>query len=93
VSSTTRRPAEVLREGSGVRVEGAAAAGLTISAYIKDAGNPPFGRGLPGLIYNQQGQSNAFLLRAVTGTGFLAIRPLLEEGSERLSSASTRHRY
>jgi len=31
-----------LREGSGIRVEGAAGDGLTISAYIKDAGNLPW---------------------------------------------------
>ena len=36
VSRTTRRPAEVLREGSGIKVwrDGD---GLTISTYIKDA--------------------------------------------------------
>jgi hypothetical protein len=39
VSRTTGRPAEVLREGSGIRVDGTAGDGLTISTYIKDAGN------------------------------------------------------
>jgi hypothetical protein len=29
------RPAEVLREGNGIRVDGAAGDGLTISTYIK----------------------------------------------------------
>ena len=41
VSTTTGRPAEVLREGSGIEVEGTAGDGLTISTYIKDTGNPP----------------------------------------------------
>ena len=36
---TTGRPAEVLREGSGIKVDGTAGDGLTMSAYIKDAGN------------------------------------------------------
>src|SRR5260370_17876808 len=35
VSRTTGRPAEVLREGSGIKVEGTAGDGLTISTYIK----------------------------------------------------------
>jgi hypothetical protein len=39
VSRTTGRPAEVLRERSGIRVDGTAGDGLTISTYIKDAGN------------------------------------------------------
>ena len=39
VSRTTGRPAEVLREGSGIRVDGTAGGGLTTSTYIKDAGN------------------------------------------------------
>jgi hypothetical protein len=34
VSRTTRRPAEILREGSGVKAEGTAGDGLTISTYI-----------------------------------------------------------
>jgi len=63
----------MLRRGSGIKVEATAGDGLTISTYIKDAGNPPFGRGLPGLIYHQRAQSNEFLLRPVTGTSFLAI--------------------
>ena len=42
VSRTTGRPAEVLREGSGIRVDGTAGDGLTISTYIKDAGNLPW---------------------------------------------------
>jgi hypothetical protein len=37
VSRTTGRPAEVLREGSGIRVEGTTGNGLTIT-HIKDAG-------------------------------------------------------
>ncbi len=41
VSRTTGRPAEVLREGSGIKVDVTAGDGLTISTYIKDAGNLP----------------------------------------------------
>ena len=37
VSRTTGRPAEVLREGSGIKVDGTAGDGLT--TYIKDTGN------------------------------------------------------
>jgi hypothetical protein len=47
VSRTTRRPAEVLREGSGIRVDGTAGGGLKISTYIKDAGNVPSQEDLP----------------------------------------------
>src|SRR5258707_10763481 len=39
VSRTTGGPAEVLREGSGIKVDGTAGHGLTISTYIKDTGN------------------------------------------------------
>jgi hypothetical protein len=39
VSRTTGGPAEVLREGSGIKVDGTAGHGPTISTYIKDAGN------------------------------------------------------
>jgi len=39
VSRKTGRPAEVLREGSGINVDGTAGDGLTISTYIKDTGN------------------------------------------------------
>jgi len=35
----TGRPAEVLREGSSIKVGGTAGDGLTISAHIRDAGN------------------------------------------------------
>jgi hypothetical protein len=46
VPGTTGRPAEVLREGSGIKVEGTAGDGLTVSTYIahifiKDAGISP----------------------------------------------------
>jgi hypothetical protein len=37
VSRTTGRPAEVLREGSGIKVDGTAGDGLT--TYIEDTGN------------------------------------------------------
>ena len=39
VSRTTGGPAEVLREGSGMKVDGTAGDGLT--TYIKDTGNLP----------------------------------------------------
>jgi hypothetical protein len=42
MSGAAGRPAEVLREGSGIRVDGAAGDGLTISTYFKDAGNLPW---------------------------------------------------
>jgi hypothetical protein len=46
VSTAIGRPAEVLREGSGIKVEGTAGDGLTVSTYIahifiKDAGISP----------------------------------------------------
>jgi hypothetical protein len=74
VSRTTGRPAEVSREGSGVKVEGTAGDGLTIRTiiYLRMPGLP-LAKGLPGLIY-QRAQSNEFLLQAVTGTSFLTIR-------------------
>jgi transposase len=40
VSRTTGRPAEILREGSGIKVDGTAGDGLTLST--KDAGNLPW---------------------------------------------------
>src|SRR5215472_5716096 len=76
VSTTTGRPAEVLPEGSGIKVDGTAGDWPTINTYIKDAGNPSQAQDLPGLIYHQRAQSNEFLLRAVTGTSFLTIRVL-----------------
>ena len=62
MSSTPWRPAEVLREGSGIKVEATAGNGLAISTNIKD-GNLP-GKGPPRPTYHQQVQSNEFLLRA-----------------------------
>jgi hypothetical protein len=59
VSRTTGGPAEVLREGSRIRVDGTAGDGLAISTYIKDAGNLPW-QDLPGLIYHQLAQGNEF---------------------------------
>ena len=41
VSRAAVRPAEVLREGSGIKGEGTAGDGVTIRTYIKDAGNLP----------------------------------------------------
>ena len=63
VSRTAGRPAEVLREGSGIGVDGAAGDGLKISAYIKDAGNLPK---TPGSIYHQHTHSNDSRLGART---------------------------
>ncbi len=42
MSRTTGGPAEVLRKGSGIKVDPTAGDGLTISTYIKDAGNLPW---------------------------------------------------
>src|ERR1700674_851441 len=42
VSRTTGGPAEVLRKGSGIKVDGTAGHGPTISMYIKQAGNLPW---------------------------------------------------
>src|SRR5499425_3053372 len=45
VPGTTGRPAEVLPEGSGIKVDETdetAGDGLTMSTYIKDAGNLPW---------------------------------------------------
>jgi hypothetical protein len=43
VSGAAGGPAEVLREGSGIKVDGTAGHGLTISThYIKDAGTLPW---------------------------------------------------
>ena len=64
MSRTTGRPAEILREGSGIRVDGTDGGGLTISTYIKDGGESPLAKDLPGLIYHQCSQSNDFRLRA-----------------------------
>src|SRR6266480_1712495 len=66
--------AEVLREGSGIKVDGTAGHELTISTHIKDAGNLPWQKALPGLIYHQRAQRNEFWLRARTRTSFFTIR-------------------
>ena len=73
MSRTTGRPAEVLREGSGIRVDGTAGDGLSIT-YIKDAGNLPWQKDLPRLIYHQRAQSNDFWLMAPTRASFLTKR-------------------
>ena len=54
MSRTTGGSAELLREGSGIKVDGTAGHELTISTYIKDAGNLPCQKALPGLIYHQR---------------------------------------
>jgi len=46
------------------------------STYIKDAGNLPWQKDLPRLIYLRRALSNEFLLTAVTGTGFFTIGAL-----------------
>jgi hypothetical protein len=74
VSRTTGGPAEVLREGSGIKVGGTADDGLAISTYIKDAGNLPWQKTSPGLIYRQRALSDEFSVRAATGTSFLPTR-------------------
>jgi hypothetical protein len=78
VPGTTGRPAEVLREGSGVKVGGTAGDGLTISTYIKDAGNLPWRQRLPRLIYHRRALCNELLLRELTGRSFFTIRVLSE---------------
>jgi hypothetical protein len=62
-------------KGSGIKVDGTAGDGLTISTYIKDAGNST-GKAPPGPIYHQRAQSNEFWLRAATRTSFFTIRGL-----------------
>ena len=64
----------VLREGSGIKVGGTAGDALTISTYIKDAGNLPWQKGLPRLIYHRWALRNELLLRALTWTSFFTIR-------------------
>jgi hypothetical protein len=73
VSRTTGRPAEVLRGGSGIKVDGTADDGLAISTYIKGR-ESLLARDLPGPIYHQREQSTEFWLRAATGTSYLTIR-------------------
>ena len=50
VSRTTGRPAEVLREGSGLKIDGTADDGLAYTAYIKDAGKLPWQKTSRGLL-------------------------------------------
>ena len=47
---------------------------FTMSTYIEDAGNLPWPKISPRLIYHRRALSNELLLRAVTGTSFLPIR-------------------
>ena len=75
MSRTTGRPAEVLREGSGIKIEGTVGDWAHNSTYIKDAGNPSWQRTSQAGFINQLAQSNEFLLRrAVTGTSLLTLR-------------------
>ncbi len=80
MSRTTGGPAEVLRKGSGIKVDGTAGDGLTISTYIKDNGNVP-GKSAAGPIYHQRAQSNDFWLRAATRASFFTIR---DKGSKEM---------
>jgi hypothetical protein len=63
VSRTTGRPAEVLREGSGIKVDGTADDELAahISHILRMPGISP-AKDLPGLLYLQRALSNEFLL-------------------------------
>src|SRR5256885_386515 len=58
---TTGGPAEVLREGSGIRVDGTAGRGLTIMPELPSQ---------KGLIHHRRAQSNEFWLKAATRTSF-----------------------
>src|SRR5215469_15172549 len=73
-SPATGRPAEVLREGGGIKVAGTAGDGRAMSTHIKDAQESPLAKGLPRLIYHRRALSNELLLRAVTGTSFFTTR-------------------
>jgi hypothetical protein len=76
LSADLARPAEILRGGSGIKVDGTLDHGLTISTYshIKDAGGTPLARDLPGLICHQCAQSNELWLMAATRRSFLTMR-------------------
>jgi len=61
VSRTTGGPAEVLREGSSIKVDGTASDGLAAHiSHILGCRESPLTKDLPGLLYLQL--SNEFLL-------------------------------
>ena len=71
VSRTTGRPAEVLREASGIKVGGTGGDGLTRAHIVRMRGISPGKRpSAPDL----SSTGNELLLRAVTGTSFFTIR-------------------
>jgi hypothetical protein len=72
MSGAAGRPAEVLREGSGIRVDGATGDGLTISTL--GCRESTLAKDFPGLICHQRAQSNDFSLMAATRTIFLTLR-------------------
>jgi len=89
VSRTTGRPAEVLREGSGIKVQIRTSASthtvltkvdgqrvMVHSEHILRMPGIPVATDLPRLIYHRRALSNELLLRAVTGTSFFTIRDL-----------------
>jgi len=47
---------------------------FTMSTYIEDAGNLPWPKISPRLIYHRRALSSELLLRALTGTNFFTIR-------------------
>ena len=47
---------------------------FTMSTYIEDAGNLPWPKISPRLIYHRRALRNELLLRALTGTSFFTIR-------------------
>jgi hypothetical protein len=69
VPGTTGRPAEVLRKGSGIKVD-------AIGAHVLGRRDSPLAKDLPCLIYHRRALSNELLIRAVTGTSFFPIRGL-----------------
>src|SRR5205807_4139566 len=73
VSRTTVGTTEVLRKGSGIKVDGTAGHGLTISAHILRMTAISPGKRPPGPICHQRALRNEFWLRAATRTSFFTI--------------------
>jgi hypothetical protein len=73
MSGAAGRPAEVLRKGSGIRVDGQQAMGSRSAYILRMPGICP-GKRPPGPDFHQRAQSNDFWLRAATRTIFLTIR-------------------
>ena len=72
MSRTTGRPAEVLREGSGIEVDETTDEGLAAHhiAYIKDVGNLPCHKTSRGCCIFKVALSNEFLLGCDRGRVF-----------------------